>query len=60
MGIGGFFGAAGGVLFQRATGWVLQNNGSNYTPIFVVCGLAYVSALVVIQLLAPTLKRAEL
>ena len=60
VGIGGFFGAAGGVLFQRATGWVLQHNGSNYTPIFLVCGLAYVSALLVIQLLAPKLKPAEL
>ena len=60
VGIGGFFGAAGGVLFQRATGWVLQNNGSNYTPVFIVCGLAYVSALVVIHLLAPKLKKAEL
>ena len=60
VGIGGFFGAAGGVLFQRATGWVLQHNGSNYTPIFIVCGLAYVTALAVIQLLAPKLQRAEL
>ncbi|HEY9228304.1 MAG TPA: MFS transporter, partial [Gemmatimonadaceae bacterium] len=42
VGIGGFFGAMGGVLFQRATGWVLQHNGSNYTPVFIVCGLAYV------------------
>src|SRR5262249_39398701 len=24
VGIGGFFGAAGGALFQRATGWILQ------------------------------------
>ena len=39
VGIGGFFGAMGGCLFQRATGWVLQHNGSNYTPIFLVCGL---------------------
>ena len=60
VGIGGFFGAAGGVLFQRATGWVLQNNGSNYTPVFVVCGLAYVSALLVIHLLAPKLEKATL
>ena len=60
VGIGGFFGAAGGVLFQRATGWLLQNNGSNYTPVFVVCGLAYVSALLVIHLLAPKLEKATL
>ena len=56
VGIGGFAGAAGAVLFQRATGWVLQHNGSNYTPIFVVCGLAYVTALAVIHLLAPRLQ----
>jgi ACS family hexuronate transporter-like MFS transporter len=60
VGIGGFAGAAGGFLFQRATGWVLQHNGSNYTPVFVVCGLAYVSALAVIHLLAPRLERADI
>jgi ACS family hexuronate transporter-like MFS transporter len=60
VGIGGFFGAAGGFLFQRATGWVLQQNGNNYTPIFLVCGLAYVSALLVIHLLAPKLQKVEI
>jgi ACS family hexuronate transporter-like MFS transporter len=60
VGIGGFMGAMGGFLFQRATGWVLQRNGSNYTPVFLVCGFAYVSALVVIHLLSPKLERAEL
>lgn len=60
VGVGGFAGAMGGVLFQRITGIVLQNNGNNYTPIFVVCGLAYVSALGVIHLLAPRLERVTL
>lgn len=60
VGIGGFFGSVGGVLFQRGTGWVLQHNGSNYTPIFLVCGLAYVTALLIIQLLAPRLERVTL
>jgi ACS family hexuronate transporter-like MFS transporter len=60
VGIGGFFGAAGGFLFQRATGWVLQRNGNHYTPIFLVCGLAYVTALFIIHLLAPRLQKAEL
>ena len=50
----------GGVLFQRVTGAVLQANGNNYVPIFIVCGLAYVSALLVIHLLVPTLRRVEL
>lgn len=60
VGIGGFAGAIGGWGFQRITGRVLQANGNNYTPIFVVCGLAYVSALLVIHLLAPRLERAKL
>jgi len=60
VGIGGFAGAIGGWGFQRITGKVLQANGNNYTPIFVVCGLAYVSALLVIHLLAPRLQKANL
>jgi ACS family hexuronate transporter-like MFS transporter len=60
VGIGGFFGAMGGVLFQRVTGLVLQSNGNNYVPIFIVCGSAYVTALLVIHLLVPRIKRLEL
>ena len=60
VGIGGFFGAIGGVAFQRATGLVLQRNGDNYTPIFVVCGLAYVTALAIVHLLVPRLQQATL
>src|SRR5205807_4335524 len=51
VGIGGFFGAIGGFAFQRVTGLVLQHNGDNYAPIFVACGLAYVTALAIVQLL---------
>jgi ACS family hexuronate transporter-like MFS transporter len=60
VGLGGFAGAFGGVLFQRATGLVLEANGNNYVPIFIVCGLAYVSALVIIHLLVPRMERARL
>jgi ACS family hexuronate transporter-like MFS transporter len=60
VGIGAFAGAMGGVAFQRATGRVLQANGSDYGPIFVVCGLAYVTAWVIIHLLAPRLEPAHL
>ena len=58
VGIGACAGAAGGWLFQRATGQILERNGSNYAPIFVVCGLAYVSAWCIIHLLAPRLQPA--
>ena len=60
VGIGAFGGAMGGVLFQRITGRVLQANGSDYTPIFMVCGLAYVTAWLIIHLLAPRLEPARL
>ena len=60
VGIGGFFGAAGGFVFQRVTGHVLQTNGNNYTPIFLVCGFAYVTALLIIHLLVPRLEPAVL
>jgi len=58
VGIGAFAGAMGGVLFQRVTGRVLEANGNDYTPIFVVCGLAYVTAWVIIHTLAPRLEPA--
>ena len=60
VGIGAFAGAMAGVVFQRVTGRVLQANGSDYSPIFVVCGLAYVTAWTIIHLLAPRLEPARL
>jgi MFS transporter, ACS family, hexuronate transporter len=60
VGIGAFAGAMGGVAFQRITGRVLQSNGSDYTPIFAVCGLAYITAWAIIHLLAPRLEPARL
>src|SRR5687768_1853504 len=59
VGIGGFAGAMGGLLFQRATGRILEAT-NNYSIIFMICGLAYVSALLVIHLLAPKLKPVSL
>jgi ACS family hexuronate transporter-like MFS transporter len=60
VGIGGFAGAMGGVLFQRVTGRVLEATGNNYAVIFVVCGSAYLLALLVMHLLAPRLAPADL
>lgn len=59
VGIGAFAGAMGGVLFQRVTGRILEANGNDYTPIFAMCGLAYVSAWCIIHLLAPRLAPAD-
>ena len=60
VGLGGFAGAMGGVLFQRATGWILEDTGNNYSIIFMVCGLAYVTAWAVVHLLVPRLEPAKL
>jgi ACS family hexuronate transporter-like MFS transporter len=60
VGIGGFAGAISGFGFQRLTGAVLEANGNNYTPVFVVCGLAYVSALLLIHLIVPRLQPVRL
>jgi ACS family hexuronate transporter-like MFS transporter len=60
VGMGAFAGAMGGVLFQRITGRVLQATHNNYTLIFLVCGLAYVTALLIMHLLVPRLEPAHL
>ena len=59
-GIGGFAGAMGGVLFQRLTGRILDATGNDYGIIFAVCGFAYVTAWVLIHMLAPRLEPARL
>jgi ACS family hexuronate transporter-like MFS transporter len=56
VGIGGFAGATAGFVFQRYIGQVLQRNHNDYRPIFLLCGLAYVTAWALIQLLVPRLE----
>jgi ACS family hexuronate transporter-like MFS transporter len=58
VGFGGMAGAVGGILFAEVTGFVVQLTGS-YKPIFAVSGLAYLTALLIIQLLIPTLAEAK-
>ena len=60
VGLGGFAGAMGGVLFQRVTGRILTATGNNYSVIFMICGLAYVTAWLVLHLLAPRLEPVRL
>lgn len=59
VGIGGMAGAIGGSLFASATGYVLQATHSNYVPIFIACGSAYLIALLIIHLLVPKLEPAK-
>lgn len=58
-GIIGTAGACGGMLIAKATGLILQRTGS-YSVIFAIAACAYLTALLVIHLLAPHLERAKL
>jgi MFS transporter, ACS family, aldohexuronate transporter len=60
MGLGGAGGAIAGVLAQRSTGRLLDATRGDYVPIFTVCGLAYVVALLVIHLLVPRIRPLDL
>jgi len=53
--LGTFGGAIGGALIATLTGFLLQVTHS-YVPIFLIAGLAYLIALLVIQWLSPRLR----
>ncbi|HET9108961.1 MAG TPA: MFS transporter [Steroidobacteraceae bacterium] len=59
VGLGGFAGAVSGALVSTAVGHLLQATGS-YALLFTVAGCMYLTALGVIQLLAPRLTPAVL
>jgi ACS family hexuronate transporter-like MFS transporter len=59
VGIGGMAGAVGGMLIAKIVGYVLQWTGSYFVPFFIA-GLAYITALLLIQLLAPSFTPAEI
>ncbi len=59
VGIGGMAGAIGGMLIATAAGFILEFTGS-YVSLFIVAGSAYLIALVVIQLLVPSLDEVVL
>ena len=46
--------------FQRSTGVLLEATDGNYTPIFLICGFAYLAALTLIHLLVPRMHPAVL
>ena len=58
-GLGGMAGAVGGMLFASLTGYILEKTGS-YFIMSLIAGLVYLTALGIIQLLAPKLKPAEI
>jgi ACS family hexuronate transporter-like MFS transporter len=59
VGIGGMAGAVGGMLIAKIVGYVLQWTGSYMVPFFIA-GSVYLLALLIIHLLAPKLRAANI
>ena len=59
VGLGGMFGAIGGLFIAQLTGYVLQWTKS-YLPMFIIAGSSYLTALLIIHLLTPGLEPAQL
>jgi len=65
-GIGGMAGAFGGILIAWLAGMLLKHYAAigkieiGYGIMFIVCGLAYIFAWIIINILAPKMKRVEL
>jgi len=59
VGLGGFAGAAGGMLIAKITGYILETTGS-YMPVFFIAAFAYLTALAIIHLLVPKLEPVKL
>jgi ACS family hexuronate transporter-like MFS transporter len=53
VGVGGFIAGLAGFATMRLAGRVLDANHGNYAPIFLVCGVIYLAALGIFQLLVP-------
>jgi ACS family hexuronate transporter-like MFS transporter len=66
VGIGGMAGSVGGIIFQPLVGMLLDyftklgNKGLGYNVIFLICGLAYLVAWLIMHLFAPKMARVEL
>jgi len=59
VGFGGMWGAIGGMVIAKITGYVLQATGS-YVPVFIIAASAYLVALAIVHLLVPRLEPAPL
>jgi ACS family hexuronate transporter-like MFS transporter len=58
VGLGGMAGSIGGMAFSMTAGYLLEWTGS-YMTLFYIAGSAYLIALVIIQMLVPTIKPIE-
>lgn len=57
VGLGGMFGSISAVAFSQSVGLILQATGS-YWALFIAAGSAYLLALLIMQLLIPTMNPA--
>jgi MFS transporter, ACS family, hexuronate transporter len=66
IGIGGMAGSVGGIIFQPLVGWLLDyftrqgDKALGYNLIFLICGLAYLVAWLIMHFFAPRMTRVEL
>jgi ACS family hexuronate transporter-like MFS transporter len=56
-GFAGMWGAIGGMLIAKITGYVLQTTGS-YLPVFLIAASAYLVAFAIMHVLSPRLEPA--
>ena len=59
IGLGGTFGAIGGMLIATAAGFILEYTGS-YFILFIIAGSLYLIALFIINLIVPEIKEIEI
>jgi MFS transporter, ACS family, aldohexuronate transporter len=60
IGFAGMVASVTTVIFAEVTGLVLQRNPRFYLPMFIICGFAYMVALIIVHLLSPKLERAPI
>jgi len=58
VGIGGMFGAIGGVLLAPLAGFIIVNFG--YFPLFIIAGISYLVGITTIHFLLPNWERANI
>ena len=60
VGIGGMFGAVGGMFIAKFVGWILDATNGSYFLIFVFAASQYLLALLILHLIVPSLEPANL
>ena len=60
VGLGGMAGSIGGMLIALLAGFILQVTGGQYIVLFIVCGSAYLVALLIFHILVPRMEPAKI